>query len=342
MRPKVLLIGGTLNQTTMVRAIGRHLEAESDCWYTPYYADGLVGELARRRMAEFTAMGGRHRRNTDHFLRDQGVAVDEGARRRDYDLVVTCSDLIVPRNLHGRRIVLVQEGMMEPVGPVYYGVRYLGLPRYLANTAATGLSDAYEAFCVASPGYREQFVERGVRREKIVVTGIPNFDHVDSFRDNDFPYRGYVLVTTSNGRETFKGGDREALLKKVLHIAAGRPILFKLHPAENVRRARREIGAAVPGASIFEDGNTHHMIANCDVLVAEHSSVIFIGLALGKEVHANLDLEELRRLVPIQNGGRSAQAIAQVCRQVLTAPERTPLTNGRSRWLRGWPEASRT
>jgi hypothetical protein len=342
MRPKVLLIGGTLNQTTMTRAIGRHLEADSDCWYTPYYADGFLGQLARRRMVEFTALGGRHRRNTERFFHDESVCVDVEGRRQDYDLVVTCSDLIVPGNVRGRRLVLVQEGMMEPAGLAYYGVRYLGLPRYLANTAATGLSDAYSSFCVASPGYRELFVERGVRRDKIVVTGIPNFDDVDGFRANDFPHHGYVLVVTSNGRETFKGGDRQALLEKAKRIAAGRPLIFKLHPAEDVARARREIMAVLPQALILEDGNTNHMVANCEVLVAEHSSVIFIGLAMGKEVHANLDLQELRRLLPIQNGGRSAHAIAQVCRQVLAAPQRRPIAASRPRWLGGWPEASGT
>jgi hypothetical protein len=341
MRPKVLLIGGTLNQTTMVRAIGRHLEADCDCWYTPYYADGFLGQLARRGMVEFTALGGRHRESTERFLHDEAVCVDVEGRCQDYDLVVTCSDLVVPENVRGRRMVLVQEGMMEPAGLAYYGVRYLGLPRYLANTAATGLSQSYSSFCVASPGYRELFVERGVRRERIVVTGIPNFDHVESFRKNDFPHHGYVLVVTSNGRETFKGGDRQALLEKAKTIAAGQPLIFKLHPAENVARARREIMAVLPQARIFEDGNTNHMVANCQMLVAEHSSVIFIGLAMGKEVHANLDVEELRRLVPIQNGGRSAHVIAQICRQVLTAPRSRPFAVARPRWWGGWPETSR-
>ena len=59
------------------------------------------------------------------------------------------------------------------------------------------------------------------------------------------------------------------------------------------------------------------MIANCDVLVSQLSSVVFTGLALGKEVHADGDLEALRRLLPIQNGGASAGRIAEVCRRLL-------------------------
>jgi hypothetical protein len=47
----------------------------------------------------------------------------------------------------------------------------------LAGTAATGLSDAYHAFCVASEGYRDFFIRKGARPEKIIITGIPNFDN---------------------------------------------------------------------------------------------------------------------------------------------------------------------
>ncbi len=55
------------------------------------------------------------------------------------------------------------------------------------------------------------------------------------------------------------------------------------------------------------------MIANCDVLVTRFSSTIFPALALGKEVYCNIDLEDIKRLFPIQNGGTSAKAIASSC-----------------------------
>jgi hypothetical protein len=58
------------------------------------------------------------------------------------------------------------------------------------------------------------------------------------------------------------------------------------------------------------------MIANCDVLVTQYSSVVFVGLALGKECHSYFDLGDLRELLPIQNGGTSAAAIARVCEEV--------------------------
>ena len=36
------------------------------------------------------------------------------------------------------------------------------------------------------------------------------------------------------------------------------------------------------------------MIANCDVLVTRYSSVVYVALALGKDVYADVDRETLR------------------------------------------------
>jgi len=43
-------------------------------------------------------------------------------------------------------------------------------------------------------------------------------------------------------------------------------------------------------------------------------------VALGKETHSYLDLDELRRLMPIQNGGQSAKYIASISRRLLRTP----------------------
>ena len=73
--------------------------------------------------------------------------------------------------------------------------------------------------------------------------------------------------------------------------------------------------------SIFANGPTEQMIANCDVLVTQFSSVVFVGLALGKEVHSYHPLEMLKRLMPVQNG-RAARNIALECRQLLASRPR--------------------
>jgi hypothetical protein len=319
---RVLLVCGSLNQTTMMHKIGVELSRRHECAYTPFYADAPLRLLKPVGLLDHTILAGRFRRVTEEYLRDQGLQVDDAGRRGGYDLALTCSDLVVPKNLRRQPLVLVQEGMTDPETVVYHLVRKLNLPRWIASTSTTGLSLAYERFCVASEGYRRFFERKGVPPERLVVTGIPNYDDCVSFLTNDFPHRGYVLVATSDGRETFKRDDRKAFVDRAKSIAAGRPILWKLHPNEDWDRARREIAEWAPGSLVFTEGNTNHMIANCDVLVTEWSTVVYVGLALGKECHSYFDLGELRKLAPLQNGGRSAAHIAAVCEELLQAGTR--------------------
>lgn len=314
----ILFICGTLNQTKAMLAIGRELN-EHNCYFTPFYCDGHLLRASQRGQLDFTVLSGPLRERSLAYMRRRGAPIDERGEGREYDLVVTCTDLILQRNILGKRIVLVQEGLTEPEGLLYWLVKHAGLPRVFANTAAFGLSDGYEVFCVASAGSQELFRSRGIRDEKMVVTGIPNFDNADAYRHNDFGDRGFVLVCTSNARETFKYDDRTRFLRDALRIAAGRPVIFKLHPAERHDRAIREIRAITPDARILTDGNTEAMIANAEAVVAQYSTVAFTAALLGKEVHSFIDPEHLRRVLPDQNGGTSARNIADVCRACFDA-----------------------
>lgn len=315
----ILFICGSLNQTTMMHKISKQL-GEHNCFFTPYYANGIEDLAARAGWLDFTVLGGRHLRETTDYLADHRLNADLRGERGGYNLVVTCSDLIVQRNIRGRRMVLVQEGITEPETWLYHAVKALKLPRYLANTATTGLSNAYDIFCVASEGYARHFIRKGVRPEKIAVTGIPNFDNLSENLQNNLPQKGYVLVATSPLRESFRRDDRAAFLRKCTEIAAGRPLIFKLHPTEHPRRARAEIARHAPGALVFEHGNVNHMIANAEVVITQQSTCTFVAVALGKEVHTNLDLAQLKELMPIQNGSASAERIANVCRRLLLTP----------------------
>lgn len=342
MGKNILFICGTLNQTTQMHSIARELP-EHDCYFTPFYLEGFTTVLHRLGLMENTAVGNKLSRNVKRYLTEQSLRVDPGGKRDNYDLVVMCTDLLVQKNLYGKRLLLVQEGMTEPEGLRYAGVRLFGLPRYIANTASFGLSNVYHRFCVASPGYRDLFIRKGIPSEKLVVTGIPNFDNVASFLENNFPYKNFILAATSPTRETFQRDYREDFIRKVMEIANGRQVIFKLHPAEQEHRSRREIERLAPGALILQDGDINAMIANCSVLVTQFSTVTYIGLALGKEVYSYLDLDELNRLMPLQNGGTSAQNIAYECRNLLAVPQpitvaelpRTGWFSGRiqSRWL---------
>jgi len=316
MRKRIFFICGSMNQTTQMHQVSEHLR-EHEHAFSPFYCHGFDELLRRLGLMEFTIIGDKLAGRCRRYLQDQGLPIDYQGRHRPYDLVVTCSDVYLQKNIRDHRIVLVQEGITDPETMAFHLVKRLRfLPRWLAGTAATGLSDAYRVFCVASEGYRDFFIRKGVRPEKIVVTGIPNFDNCRRYCRNDFPYRHYVLVCTSPLREIFRGEDRKAFIRSAVEIARGRPLLFKLHPNENRERATREIRRHAPGALVLASGSAEEMIANCDVLVTRFSSTAFVGLALGKETHSDFNLDELRRLTPVQNGS-AALNIAKVCRRIL-------------------------
>lgn len=313
---KILFICGSLNQTTMMYKIAKYLQRDFDCFFTPYYGDGIIRMLTKAGMLDFTILGGRFKEHTDSFLREKCCPVDYEGRSNNYDLVVTCSDLIVQKNIKNKKFILVQEGMTDPENIIFHIVRKLRLPRYLASTSTTGLSNKFIKFCVASEGFKRHFVNKGVKEELIEVTGIPNFDNVDQYRNNNFPYKNFVLVATSDARETFKIDRRKAFIKESLKIANGRKLIFKLHPNEKKER-EIEIKKIAPDALVYHDGNAHEMVANCNTLITQYSSLVFTGLALNKEVYSYFDVEKLREMTPIQNQGKSAENIANICRDYL-------------------------
>ncbi len=316
MNYKILFIGGSLNQTTMMHQISKYF-ADCDCYFTPFYSEGLIGYLAQKGILNFTILGGRFRAQTEQYLIANNLVIDYKARNQEYDLVFTCQDVILPKNIREKKLVLVQEGMTEPENFMYHLAKSLSLPRWLAGTSTTGLSHVYDLFFVASDGYRDLFVSKGVKVSKVRVTGIPNFDNAAEYLKNDFPLKDYVLAATSDRRETMNFENRKKFIQKVRKIADGRQIIFKLHPNENWERATREIEKYSPGALVYSDISINPLIANCEVLVTRYSSVVYIGMALGKEVYSDFSLDILQKLTPIQNGGKSAREIARIARQTL-------------------------
>ncbi len=316
-RKRILFICGSLNQTTQLHAVANEL-GECEQRFTPFYGTGMTHVGVLIGLAETTIAGTKRAAWCFDYLRDHGLSIDYRGREGSYDLVVTCSDVILPRNIWNTKVVLCQEGAVDPDGWEYRWVKRLPfVPRWLAGTGMTGMSHTYDTFCVASEGFRDFFVERGIDRAKLAVTGIPNFDDCKRFYNNTFPHKGYVLVCTSDLRETAHADDRTELVKRALRIAAGRALLFKLHPNEHVERATQEIKSLAPHALIFSTGSAEEMIANCDVLITRWSSVVYVGFALGKEVFTSFNVDEVRRLTPNQNGGTSARNIANVCRELL-------------------------
>ncbi len=313
---KILYICGSRNQTTMLHQISKNLEGY-DHHFSAFYSDGKEKFFAKFGVLDFSVLGGRFRRQTEQYLQENDLQMDYEGKKYEYDLVVICSDLIVAKNILNKKVIMIQEGMTDPENIIYHMTKKLGSVRYFGGTAVTGLSDVYKYFCVASEGYKDHFIKKGIKPEKILVTGIPNFDNCAASLNNDFPHKKYLLACSSDMRETHKYENRKKFIQKAVKLAGGRQIIFKLHPNEYVPRASREINKWAPGSLIFSTGNTNEMIANCDILLTSYSTVVYVGLALGKEVHSDFDLEELKRLLPIQNGNTSARKIANICQSVI-------------------------
>src|SRR5215471_2673319 len=271
-RPRILFICGSVNQTSQMHQIARELP-EAEARFTPYYCDGALEIMRRLGLLGFTILGAPWRRDCLAYLRQHALPVDLDGTEGGYDLVLTCSDLVVPRNVRKGRLVLVQEGMTDPERFWYWVRKVLPfMPLWSCGTSGTGLSHRYQKFCVASAGYRDLFIGKGVAPDRVAVTGIPNFDDCQRYRNNDFPHRDYVLVCTSDTRETMKFDNRKRFIRNCVRIAAGRPMIFKLHPNENWARNTQEINRWAPGAMVLTHGSAEEMVANAAVLVVQYST----------------------------------------------------------------------
>ena len=164
-KKKILHIGGSLNQTTMLHRISQFLP-EYDHYFTAYYSNGIELIPLKLGLLETTCLSGAFRRLTEDYIRNKNLQMDYAGKKNDYNLVLTASDLIVPKNIRKKKIILVQEGMTDPQTLIYHLVKFFHLKRYLASTATTGQSDAYVAFCVASEGYKDFFIRSGCKAEK--------------------------------------------------------------------------------------------------------------------------------------------------------------------------------
>jgi hypothetical protein len=320
-KKKILFTIGSPNQTSQMHQISSFLSEDYDCWFTQFYPDNSLEKWGLRKgYLETTLMGGMFKAKADKYVAEHGLQTDYMAQRNDYDMAVFCTDLIVPRKLRKAKTVWVQEGMIDEVTAWSKFVKASRIiPRYFAmGTSLNGSSGLCDISCAGSVGYKNFFAGMGVDPGKIAVTGIINFDNIEQYRYNDFPHRDYVMVATSDIRECFGKEDRFKFLEECVAKANGRQLLFKTHPNEDQKRAVSEIKSVTPkGTLIYTDGNANHMVANCEELITQYSTLVYVGIVLGKKVSSFFNVDELRKLTPLQNGGVSAENIAAICRGYL-------------------------
>ncbi len=317
---KILFTTGSMNQTIQMHQIASELP-EYDCWFSHLFTDSTIinSVIKNTSIIDGTILGTHFKENSEKYLRSHNLQIDYRAEANDYDLIVYCSDLMIPKRMQTTKTIWVQEGMVDKFTVKSKVVQALGLPPWFCgDTSLNGSSNICDVYCTASQGYKTYFGGTGTDINKIVVTGMPNYDNLKQFANNNFPYHGYVMVASTDMRETYRYENRPAFIKKAVQIANGRQLLFKLHPNEKFARAQREIKKYAPiGTLIFQQGNTNEMIANCEELITQYSTVVYTGIALGKKVHSYFDIDQLHKLAPIQNGGTSSRNIANVCRNFL-------------------------
>jgi hypothetical protein len=321
-RKKILFLTGSLNQTIQMHKIASHLSPAYDCYFSQLFDDGkAINLLMKTGLVERVILSDTYREKAENYYKQHGLQNDYRGEMRGntYDLVVMCSDLVFPKKFRNTKTIFIQEGMTDPMTIWSKIVLSMGLPGYYAmSTALNGSSNLCDIYCVASQGYKDKFAAAGTDESKIIVTGMPNFDDMHSYFNNDVPHKNYVLAATSDIRELYGFENRKKFIKTCVKIAAGKQLIFKLHPNELKERAVSEIKKYAPkGTLVYTDGNANHMVANCDVLITQYSTLAYVGLELGKEVHSYFDIDELKSLVPMQNGGTSAQKIAAVCQAYL-------------------------
>jgi hypothetical protein len=321
-KKKIIFLVGSPNQTTQMHQISSFLSDDYECYFSQVFANHfMIRTTVKLGLLDHTVLAGDFKAKADNYLTTHNLKNDYGAAvyKNTYDLVVACTDMIVPKVLSGIKTIWVQEGMIDEMTIMARITKFFKLPRYLAiGTSLNGSSNICDIYCAASEGYKNHISRMGTDVSKVTVTGIPNFDNLIENKNNDFPHKDFVMVATSDIRECYRNDNRPAFIRHAVKIADGRKMIFKLHPNEKRERAIKEIRENAPAdALILTEGNTNHMVANCCELITQYSTVVYVGIILGKKVHSYFDLADLNRLVPLQTGGNSARMIADICKGYL-------------------------
>lgn len=319
----ILCFVGSRNQTSQLHQIAQHLEQDYNVYYTQIFGEGKFYKfMAEAGFFDNTVFGlnSSFTQASQAYIRQHQLNYDyRGSNKAiKYDMALLSTDMIVPASLRKLKTIWIQEGMIDPLTAKGLLVKKIGLPTYSTGTTElNGTTNIADIYCCMSMGYKNYFTRYGTDKNKILVTGTPNFDDIDKLKLTEYPEKDFVLVATSDIRELGGNDDRISLIKKVIDIAKGRKIIFKPHPNENIQRIRSEILSLLPNATIITEPILDTLIAHCDTLITQYSSCVYIGLVLGKKVYSYFPIEELEEKKPIQNYGQSAKNIAEIAREFL-------------------------
>lgn len=318
MTKKIIAITGSLNQTTQLHKVSKCLP-DYEFYFTQFFGDSKIHKfIAENGIMNNTIIGVESifAKSSRDYIKEQGLNYDYRGESlgNKYDLVLMSTDLLIPTKFKKSKKVWIQEGMIDKQTILSKIVKKTHVAPYLAmNTSLNGTTNRCDIYCAASEGYKDYLSKNGTDRNKIMVTGIPNFDNAKQYLINDFPKHHFILVATSDIRELNGKEDRIGFLEKCKEIANGKEIIVKLHPNEKYERAVYEIGQVLGKETlVYTFGDINQMIANCDELITQYSSCVYMGIALQKKVHSYFNVEQLKSQCPIQNDGTSAKSIANI------------------------------
>lgn len=323
-KKNILCVVGSLNQTTQLHEIARFLDKEYNIFYSQLYGDGMAYKfVAESGFFDNTVLGknSSFTLKSKQYIKENGLVYDYRGESKgiEYEMAILSTDLVVPRSFLAKKTVWVQEGMIDPLTSLAKIVKKLKLPTFLpGNTSLNGTSNKADIYFAASKGYKNYFNSLGTDSEKILTTGVPNFDNIIEMQKLHFEHKDYVLVATSDIRDLGGNEDRVHFIQECVKIADGRQLIFKLHPNENYEKSSREIRENAPqNTMIYNTGSIDPMIAHCHTLITQYSSTVYLGMILGKKVYSYFPIEELEANVPIQNGGTSAEIISKIIRDFI-------------------------
>jgi hypothetical protein len=230
---KILFVCSSLQQAKMMHEISKHLYAHN-CYFTFNYCDGLSIFLSDTSFLSNKILGRKSRKATIDYFTNQNITVDSTGDENDYDIVLTCNDLAIPPNIKSKTVLFIQdiakdtENFLDRTGMTF------GLSHKRKRTSSDVREGIYTKYCVSSEGFKTQLINKGITQDKIAVTGIPGFDNYFKYIGNNFPHKNFVLVATSDNRETYNFEDRQKFIYDSIKISEGRKLIFKLHPNENL------------------------------------------------------------------------------------------------------------
>lgn len=322
-KKNIICLVGSLNQTKQLHEISRHLTDDYNVYFTQIFGEGLLFKIAAESgLTDNTVLGknSSFTKASREYMQDHQLQYDYRAKSKGilYDLALVSTDMVFPKMFKKIKSIWIQEGMIDQMKLTGILAKKLGLPEYsTGDTSLNGTSNQADIYCAMSNGYKDYFARYGTKKEKIIVTGVPNFDNIASFEKNSYHEDGFVLIATSDIRELGGNENRINFFKKCRVIAKDKKVIYKPHPNENLERVQKELRLVLPDAEIITKPILDTLIAHCDTLITQWSSSAYVGLTLDKTVYSYFPIKELEFKKPIQNGGSSASRIAEIAREFI-------------------------